>query len=108
MWGKLTERNDMTQAKVIFEPQGLYRFLATPGIEVKNLAFASDDVVWISWRHAAREHVPRLRYTNEVIDAYITAGLGFIYISISTGYKRNRSIATQILSHTFNLEINLS
>ena len=45
-----------------------------PGIEVTNLAFASDDVVWISWKHSAEEHVPNLRHTNEVIGAYVTAG----------------------------------
>jgi len=62
MWGKLTERNDRTQTKVISDPKDLYSFLATPGIKVTNLAFASDDVVWISWKHAAEEH------------AYVTAG----------------------------------
>jgi len=41
---------------------------------VTNLAFASDGVVWISWKHAAEEHVPNLRHTNEVIGAYVTAG----------------------------------
>jgi len=40
---------------------------------VPNLAFASDDVVWISWKHAAEEHVPKLRHTNEVVGAYVTA-----------------------------------
>jgi len=74
MWGNLTERNDRTQTKVISEPKDLYGFLATPGIEVTNLAFASDDVVWISWKHAAEEHVRNLRYTNEVIGAYVIAG----------------------------------
>jgi len=59
---------------VITEPKDLYSFLATPGIEVTNLAFASDDVVWISWKHSAEEHVPNLRHTNEVISAYVTAG----------------------------------
>jgi len=48
MWGKLTERNDRTQTKVISEPKELYRFLAPPGIEVTNLALGSDDVFWIS------------------------------------------------------------
>jgi len=74
MWGKLTERNDTTQSKVILDPKDLYSFLATPGIEVTNLAFASDDVVWISWKHAAEEHVPILRHTNEVIGASVIAG----------------------------------
>jgi len=73
-WGKLTERKDRTQTKVISEPKDLYSLLATPGIEVTNLTFASNDVVWITGKHAAEEHVPILRYTNEVIEAYITAG----------------------------------
>ena len=63
-WGKLTERNDRTQTKVISEPKDLYKFLSTPGIEVTILAFASEDVVWISWTHAAEEHVPSLRHRS--------------------------------------------
>jgi len=39
-----------------------------------NLAFANDDVIWISWKHSAEEHVPNLRHTNEVIGAYVTSG----------------------------------
>jgi len=74
MWGKLTERNDRTKTKIITEPRELYSFLATPDIEVTNLVFASDDVVWLSWKHGAEEHVPSLRHTNEVIGAYFTAG----------------------------------
>jgi len=58
MWGKLTERNDRTRTKIIKEPHELYRFLATPGVEVTNLAFASDDVVWLSWKVCAEENVP--------------------------------------------------
>jgi len=74
MWVKLTERSDRTQSKVISEPEELYNFLTTPGIEVTNLAFASDDLVWISWKNSAEEHVPNLRHTNEVIGPYVTAG----------------------------------
>jgi len=48
--------------------------LATPGIEVTNLAFTSDDVIWISWKHAAEEHITNLRHTNEFNGAYGTAG----------------------------------
>ena len=36
--------------------------------------FASDDVVWLSWKHGAEEDVPNLRHTNEVIGAYVNAG----------------------------------
>jgi len=69
MWGKLTERNNRTQTKLISESGELYRFLVTPGIEVQDVLFASDDVVWISWRHSADERVPSLRHNNEVIGA---------------------------------------
>jgi len=50
MWGKLTERNDRTRTKIITEPHDLYTFLDTPDVEVTKLAFASDDVVWLSWK----------------------------------------------------------
>jgi hypothetical protein len=59
---------------MITEPQELYRFLATPGIEVAALVFASDDFVCASWRYIAEEKVPNLNHTNEVIGAYVTAG----------------------------------
>ena len=74
MWGKLTERNDRTRTKMISDLQELYGFLATPGIKVADLMFASDDVVWASWRYIAEENVPNLRHTNEVIRAYVPAG----------------------------------
>ena len=72
--GKLTERNDRTRTKIITEPHELYRFLATPGVEVTNLAFANDDVVWLSWILLAEERVPDLTHTNKVIGDYVTAG----------------------------------
>ena len=48
MWGKLTEKNDWTQTNVFSKPKDLCRFLATSGIELPNVEFTSDDVVWIS------------------------------------------------------------
>ena len=60
--------------KIIKEPKDLYGFLPTPGIEVMNLAFASDDVVRIAWKYGAEEQVPSLLHTTEVIGAYLTAG----------------------------------
>jgi hypothetical protein len=74
MWGKLTERSNRTKSKMITDPRELYRFLATPGIEVMSLIFASDDVVCLSWKCAAKEITPSLRQTNEVIGAYVTTG----------------------------------
>ena len=49
---------------VITEPKAQYNFLSVTDIEVMNLAFSSDDVVWKSWKHSAEEHVPNLRHTN--------------------------------------------
>jgi hypothetical protein len=72
MWGKLTERSNRTQSKLISKPHELYRFLVKPGIEVQNTMFASDDVVWISWQFSSEECVPSLRHTNEVIEAFVT------------------------------------
>ena len=74
MRGKLPERNDRTMTKMITEPKDLCGFLATPGVEVMNLAFANDDIVCISWKYGAEEEVPSLRHTNEAIGAYVTAG----------------------------------
>jgi len=74
MWGKLTERSNRTQTKLISQPAELYRFLVTPGVEVQNVLFANDDVVWISWQYSADERVPSLRHTNEVMGAYVNAG----------------------------------
>jgi len=74
MWGKLTERRNRTRTQLISEPAELYRFLVTPGVEVQNMLFANDDVVWISWQYSADERVPSLRHTNEVIGAHVTAG----------------------------------
>jgi len=74
MWGKLMERNDRTRTKIIKEPHELYRFQATPFVEVTNFAFASDDVAWRSCKVTAEENVPYLPHTNEVIGACVTAG----------------------------------
>ena len=47
MWGKLCEDPRKTQTILISDPQEMYRFLATPGIEVTNLLFSADNVVWL-------------------------------------------------------------
>jgi hypothetical protein len=41
-WGKLTEASKRPQNKMIPNPQELYRFLATPGVEMTTLMFAGD------------------------------------------------------------------
>ena len=71
--GKLTESNNRPQNKMITDPQELYRFFATPGIEVTNVLFAGHDVVWVMWRYVEEEeNMPVLCHTNEVIGAYVT------------------------------------
>jgi hypothetical protein len=45
----------------------------TPDIEVTNLVFASDELVWAAWTFV-EEDVPNVRHTNEVVGAYVTAG----------------------------------
>jgi hypothetical protein len=72
-WGKLTESSNRPQSKMIADPQELFRFLDTPGIEVNNLLFAGDEMVWITWKYAEEEeNMPVLRHTNEVVGAYVT------------------------------------
>ena len=72
--GNLNERSDRTRTKTFTDPNKLYRFLARPTLEVTNLAFGRDNLVWLSWKLSAEEHVPNLRHTNEVIGAYFNAG----------------------------------
>ena len=57
---------------MISDPHEFYGFLATPGIEVANLIFASDDVVWASWRFMEEKQISRLRHTN--VGSYVTGG----------------------------------
>jgi hypothetical protein len=64
---------------VISDPHELYRFLATPGVEVLNLMFTSVSVVWASCRYRAEEQAPSLLHTNEVFAAYVACG-GPIYL----------------------------
>ena len=70
MYGNLTERNDGTRTKIITVPYELYRYLDTPVVELTNLTFATNDVVWLSWKLSAEGRVPNLRHINEVINAY--------------------------------------
>jgi hypothetical protein len=69
----LTESNNGPWWKIIADPQKLFRFLATPDMEVTNLLFAADEVMWDTWKYAEKEeNMPVLRNTNEVIGAYVT------------------------------------
>jgi hypothetical protein len=66
-WSKLEESSNKPQNKIIADPQAFHRFLATPGIEVTNLLFAGDEVVWVTWKYVEEEeNVPVLRHTKSV------------------------------------------
>jgi len=67
--------------------QEIYSFLATPGIAVANLVFANDDLVWASWRFMAEVEIPSLRHTDEVVGAYVTAGVRLHLYSNLDGLK---------------------
>jgi len=73
MLGKLGENLRKTQTLLIYDPQELYTFLATPGIEVTTLLFAGDSMCWISWRHVDEARGPSLRHTNEAIASFLSA-----------------------------------
>jgi len=61
---------------MIADPQELFRFFATPCIELSNRLSAADEVVWIEWMYGeGKENMLVLRYTNEVIGAYVTTGV---------------------------------
>jgi hypothetical protein len=74
LWGKLAERQNRTQTNLISDPHELYSFLATPGVEVMNLMFASDSFVRSSFRYTEEEQVPSLRHSNDVVAAYVACG----------------------------------
>jgi hypothetical protein len=73
MWEKLTERPNRPQTKLISDTLELYRFLAAADIEVCNMLFDSDKVVWIAWRYAEADSVPNLPHTNDVIGSFLPA-----------------------------------
>ena len=91
-WRKLTESSNRPQTKMIADPQELFRFLATPGIELTNLLFAGDEVVWVTWKYVEEEeNMPVLRHTNEVISAYVTTGARLkLYTCLDSLRERER------------------
>jgi len=74
IWGKLTERNHRSKPELISDRQEIKGFLATPGIDVVNLLFASHQVAWVSWKYTEEKRIPNLRNTNEVVGSFVTVG----------------------------------
>ena len=71
--GKTNGADNRTKTKVFTDPQEIHRFLSTPGIELANLMFASETVVWASWGFIVEERVPSIKHMNEIIGDYVTA-----------------------------------
>ena len=66
-------RAQRAQTKLISEPRELFSFIATP-VQLSNMMFANDEVVWISCHHSEESRVPTLGHANEVIAGYVTTG----------------------------------
>jgi len=78
-----------TQTQLISNPKDLYRFLASPGIEVAKLVFTGKSICWLSWRHSDDAHAPMLRHTKDVLASYVTAGERMhLYSYLDTLQKR--------------------
>jgi bisphosphoglycerate-dependent phosphoglycerate mutase len=107
MWGKLTERNNRTKTRMISDPHELYRFLATPGIEVVSLLFATDTVVRCSWKYMEEENIPHLKQTNEVIVAYVTTGARIHLYKYLDKLQENAITQTRIALCLYRRKVNL-
>jgi hypothetical protein len=73
-WGYRTELNNRPKTKMIADPQKLFRILAMPGVEVTSILFFADRRGGMGHVKYADKNMPILRYTNEVIGAYVTTG----------------------------------
>lgn len=60
---------------MIAQQQEIYQLLATSDIQMTNLLFAADEVVWVTWKYGEeKENIPVLRHTIDVIGAYVATG----------------------------------
>jgi len=66
--GKLTELQNRPKSNMNGDTQELFRFPATPGIELTSFLFAGDEVVWVMWKYVENEeNMPAVSHTNEMI-----------------------------------------
>jgi hypothetical protein len=103
--GELIERNNRTKTSMISDHEEWYRFLSTPGIEVANLLFASDAVVWASWRYIEEDKIPSLRHTNEVMGVFVTAGAR-LHLYSFLDCRKKPCTATPIVFSTYSQTTN--
>jgi len=80
----------------------MYRFLATPGVEVTRLPFASDGVVWLSLKVSGRNTCQNRVTPESSLLLTSTQRLGCLCMAISNGCERMRFIATQIRVFSFS------
>jgi hypothetical protein len=52
MWGKWAQNQNETQTTIVSSEEEFYELLTSPGIEVTNLIFPNDDVVWVCWNYS--------------------------------------------------------
>jgi len=93
-WGKLAERQNRIQTKLILDTHEMYRFLTTPYIEVVNLLFSSDSVVWASWRYRLK-----IKFIACVILTRLSVFRTLWRSHASVLLKRQTRRATSVLRH---------
>jgi hypothetical protein len=71
MWGKLTQNQNKTQTTLVSSEKVFHGPLTSPRIEVTNLIFPKDDVVWVSWKNSD-ENLPTGKNINVAVVAYVT------------------------------------
>ena len=73
LWG-IKQSGTIGRTQKLLQCPWTVQFSSHARVQGTNLAFASEDVVWLSWKLSGKERVPNLRHTNESIRAYVTAG----------------------------------
>ena len=111
LWGRLGLRPNMSKVEVVSEPTRLYKMLAGPQYDVKDIVPVSSELLRVSYCHREEFH-PTDPFGNVVV-ALITAAYGrmelFKYIEMAdermNGPKGSRALYTDTDSVTFRYKI---
>ena len=99
-WAKPTEPNNSFKTRKIADPHDQFRFYATPDIEVTNLLFTGDDVIWVTWKYMEKkDNINILRYTNGW--CVLTGTLHILYVYLVV-LKDRPIYCVAILYSTYN------
>jgi hypothetical protein len=71
MWGKFAQNSNKTQTTIVNSAKEFYELLTSPGIEVTNLIFSNEEVVWVSWKYA-KDNINSGKCVNVAVAAYVT------------------------------------